>query len=90
MTAHQFECLDQMEKIKAIGYHAEKLTSREDQYFYYNLYQLDSFYIEEKIEKKAGDSSLSPSHFSTDVEIKPYLQKLVELRNIEDYKSGNQ
>jgi hypothetical protein len=77
MTPRQFDSLDEMDKIKAIGYHAEKLTSREDEYFHYNLYQLDSFYIEEKIEKvPGGNSFFSPSHFSTKVEITLYLQKI--------------
>jgi hypothetical protein len=55
-----------MEKIKVIAYNGQDLTKREDESYYYNLYQIDSFLVEEKIKKIPGGSSiLSPSHFST-------------------------
>ena len=77
MTARQFDSLDEMGKIKAIGYTGEKITEREDETHHYNLYQIDSFFIEEKIEKVPGSNSFfSPSHFSTNIQIAPYLQKI--------------
>lgn len=77
MTPGEFDRLDEMEKIKVIAYNGQDLTKREDESYYYNLYQLDSFLVEEKIKKIPGSSSfLSPSHFSTDFELAPYLQKI--------------
>jgi hypothetical protein len=72
MIAKEFENLDEMEKMKAIAYNAKKLSEREDDVFYYNLYQLDSFYIEEKIEKRPEGSFYSPSHFSTVLNIRQF------------------
>jgi len=81
MTTREFDSLDEMEKIKAIAYNGHDLTKREDESYYYNLYQIDSFLVEEKIKKVSGGSSfLSPSHFSTKVEIEPYLEKIMEAR----------
>ena len=76
MTPGQFKLMDDMEQIKAIALQGKKLSEREDALFYYNLYQIESFYIEEKIEKRTSNSFSSPSHFSTNVEITPYLQKI--------------
>jgi len=77
MTARQFDSLDEMGKIKAIGYTGDKIAEREDATYYYNHYQIESFFIEEKIEKlPGGNSFFSPSHFSTNIQIAPYLQKI--------------
>ena len=80
MTPAQFNSLDEMEKIKAIACNGQDLSKREDEFYYYNLYQIDSFLVEEKIEKKLVDPFLSPSLFSTDVDIVPYLEKFADLR----------
>jgi hypothetical protein len=73
ITPHQFDEMDEMEKIKTLAYHAEKMTERQDEKFYYNLYKLGNFYIEEKIEKRPEGSFYSPSYFSIVSNISRYV-----------------
>ena len=51
MTLYQFNMLDEQEQIEAIWYKSVKLAEREDEEHFYNLYQIDSFYVEEKFIK---------------------------------------
>ena len=48
MTLYQFNMLDEMEQMEAI-WDAVKLGERKDDTYHYNLYQIDAFYVEEKI-----------------------------------------
>lgn len=51
MTPLDFELLDEQEQIEAIWYKSEKLAERADEIFFYNLYRIDKFFVEEKFIK---------------------------------------
>lgn len=77
MNALQFDMMDEMEQIEAIWYRGKKLTEREDEIFLYILYQIDSFFVEEKIHKQYNVRQAFKTSFSTGAEIlKPYLGKI--------------
>lgn len=77
MTLYQFNTMDEMEQIEAIWYYSTKLAEREDETFLYLLYQIDAFYIEEKVHKAHNVRHAFRSFSSTTSELlKPYLDKI--------------
>ena len=75
MTLYQFNLLDEAEQIEAIWYKSVKLSEREDEEFFYNLYQIDSFYIEEKF-IKPDKLRIAFKTFATTTLLEPYLDKI--------------
>ena len=65
MTPRQFDMMDEMEQIKVIAHQDEDVVEREDESFLYKLYPVDSFFIEEKIQKPL--TFFSKSHFNTNL-----------------------
>ena len=74
MTLYQFNLLDEMEQMEAI-WEAVKLVERSDDTFHYNLYQIDDFYVEEKIHI-AYDARHAFRSFKTTELLKPYLDQM--------------
>ena len=69
--------MDEMEQIEAIWYNSTLLAEREDQPFLYILYQIDGFYVEEKVHKEYNVRHAFKSFSSTNSDLlKPYLDKL--------------
>ncbi len=75
MTLYQFNLLDEQEQIEAIWYKSVKLAEREDEEHFYNLYQIDSFYIEEKF-IKPDKLRVAFKTFATTTLLEPYLDKM--------------
>lgn len=77
MTLYQFNSLDELEQLEAIWEHGVKVAEREDDTNRYNLYQIDSFYVEEEFHKEYNMHRAFYSFASTNPEkLKPYLDKI--------------
>lgn len=77
MTVYQFNTMDEMEQIEAIWYHSTRLAEREDEPFLYILYQIDGFYVEEKVHKEHNVRHAFKTFSSTNSDLlKPYLNKI--------------
>lgn len=74
MTLYQFNMLDEQEQIEAIWYKSVKLAEREDEEHFYNLYQIDSFYVEEKF-IKPDKLRVAFKTFAAITLLEPYLDK---------------
>ncbi len=69
--------MDEMEQIEAIWYHSVKLAEREEDVFLYILYQIDGFYVEEKVHKDHNVRHAFKSFSSANSDLlKPYLDKI--------------
>ncbi len=66
--------LDEMEQIEAI-WEAVKLAERKDETYHYNLYQIDAFYVEEKIHIAHNVRQSFKSFKATDM-LRPYLGQI--------------
>ncbi|MBL7710698.1 MAG: hypothetical protein JNJ86_16630 [Chitinophagaceae bacterium] len=77
MTLYQFNMLDEAEQLEAIWDKSTKLDEREDSDFLYILYQIDNFYIEEKIRKEGNIRHAFKSFTSTSASLlQPYLDQI--------------
>lgn len=77
MTLYQFNMLDEAEQLEAIWDKSTKLAEREDAEFLYILYQIESFYIEEKIQKEGNLRRAFKSFASTTSStLQPYLDQI--------------
>jgi len=77
MTLYQFNMLDEAEQLEAIWDKSTKLAEREDAEFLYILYQIDNFYIEEKVLKEGNIRHAFKSFASTSASLlQPYLDKI--------------
>ena len=66
-----------MEQIEAIWYHSTKLAEREDDVFLYILYQIDGFYVEEKVHKEHNVRHAFKTFISINSEIlNPWLDRI--------------
>jgi hypothetical protein len=75
MTLCQFNLLNEQEQIEAIWYKNVKLAEREDEDFFYNLYQIDNFYIKEKF-IKPDKMRIVFRTFATTTLLEPYLKNI--------------
>lgn len=77
MTLYQFNLLDEAEQLEAIWDKSTKLGEREDAEYLYMLYQIDNFYIEEKIRKEGSIRHAFKSFTSTSASLlQPYLDQI--------------
>lgn len=77
MTLYEFNVLDEMEQLEAIWYKSTKLQERQDDTFLFVLYQIDGFYVEEKIHKEHDVRHAFKTFSSTNSDfLKPYLDKI--------------
>lgn len=77
MTLYQFNMLDEAEQLEAVWDKSTKLAEREDAEFLYILYQIDTFYIEEKIQKEGNIRHALKSFASTSASLlQPYLDQI--------------
>lgn len=77
MTLYQFNMLDEAEQLEAIWSKSTKLAEREDAGYIYIFYQIDSFYIEEKIRKEGNIRHAFKSFASTTASLlQPYLDQI--------------
>lgn len=75
MTPLDFETFDEQEQIEAIWYKSVKLAEREDENFFYTLYQIDNFYVEEKF-IKPDKLRVAFATFATADLLELYLNKI--------------
>ena len=69
--------MDEMEQTEAIWYHSTLLAERVDEPYLYILYQIDGFYVEEKVHKEHNVRLAFKSFSSTNSDfLKPYLDKI--------------
>lgn len=77
MTLYQFNMLDESEQLEAIWDRSTTLAERQDAEFLYILYQIDSFYIEEKVQKDGNIRHAFKSFASTSASLlQPYLDQI--------------
>lgn len=82
MTLYQFNMLDEAEQLEAIWDRSTKLAEREDSGYLYILYQIDNFYVEEKIQKEGNIRHAFKSFASTSASLlQPYLD-LIDITSI--------
>ena len=77
MTLYEFNMLDEMEQIEAIWANSSKLAERQDETFFFVPYQIDGFYIEEKVHKEYTVRHAFKTFSSTNSGLlKPYLDNI--------------
>jgi hypothetical protein len=77
MTLYQFNALDETEQLEAIWEKGVKLADRQEAEFLYILYQIDKFYVEEKIHQEHKIRHGFKSFASTSASfLQPYLDKI--------------
>lgn len=82
MTLYQFNMLDEAEQLEAIWDKSTNLAEREEAEYLYILYQIDSFYIEEKVLKEGNIRYAFKSFASTSASLlQPYLDQ-IDIRSL--------
>lgn len=74
MTLQQFAQLDKLQQQEAVKTAAVKLGEKLQPDFKYELYQLDDFYVEFKIEQPEGGELVGLQTFETFDQLEPYLE----------------
>lgn len=74
MTVKQFELMDIDQQVKAIGKFGEFLAEREDDFFYYRLYIINNFFVEER-NQKTENTNQTQSVFVAGPGILPYIKR---------------
>lgn len=77
MTLYQFNRLDETEQLETVWEKGTKLAERQEAEFLYILYQVDGFYVEEKIHREHNIRHAFKSFASTSAaHLQPYLDKI--------------
>jgi hypothetical protein len=76
MTSTLFQTLHQHEQFKMVWQHAVLIAERADYQYFYRLYQMGSFYVEEKWHLKSKQRIAFKPFNCTDESLDPYLEQI--------------
>ena len=76
ITSTLFKALNEHEQFKLVWQHSVLVAERIDQKYFYRLYQMGSFYVEEQWHKKFKNRVAFTPFTCTDEALDPYLEQI--------------